>query len=95
MHIQVTGKQIDIGAALTEHVESSLEGILDKYFDRPVDGMVTFSRDARTYRCAAHVHLPTGLTAQSSGQGADAYAAFEQAAERIEKQLRRYFLGVS
>ena len=90
MHIQVKGKQIDIGAALTGHVEGSLADTVSKYFDRPVDVSVTFSPDGKAFRCDCHVHLPTGITAQSGGKGQDAYAAFDQSAERIEKQLRRY-----
>lgn len=90
MQIKVNGKQIDVGGALTEHVETHLGDIVEKYFDRPVDAVITFSRDARAFRCDAHVHLPTGLNAQASGRSHDVYPAFEQCAERIEKQLRRY-----
>lgn len=90
MQIQVKGKQIDVGDALTEHVEAAFAEMVEKYFDRPVDAVVTFSRDARAYRCDAHVHLPTGLNAQSSGRAQEIYAAFDQSAERIDKQLRRY-----
>jgi ribosomal subunit interface protein len=90
MQIQVKGKQIDVGDALSEHVEEHVSEIVSKYFDRPVDAVITFSRDARAFRCDAHVHLPTGIVAQSSGKAPDIYAAFEHSAERIEKQLRRY-----
>lgn len=90
MHIQVKGKQIDIGTALTEHVETTLTGAVSKYFDRTVDATVTFSRESRVLRCDTSVHLPTGLHVQSSGTGRDVYVAFEQGMERIEKQLRRY-----
>ena len=90
MHIQVVGKQIDVGESLTEHVESSLANAIAKYFDRPVDATVTFSKDRHNFRCDAHVHLPTGLMAQSTGSAPDVYAAFDQGAERIEKQIRRY-----
>ena len=90
MHIQVIGKQIDVGAALTEHVESSLAEAIAKYFDRSADATVTFSKDRHKFRCDAHVHLPTGLVVQSSASAGDVYAAFDQGAERIEKQIRRY-----
>jgi ribosomal subunit interface protein len=90
MHIQVKGKQISVGEALSEHVERQLTAAVEKYFDRSVDAIVTFSKDRHTFRCDAHVHLPTGLTAQSSATANDVYAAFDQGAERIEKQIRRY-----
>lgn len=90
MRIQVQGKQIDVGDALTQHVTQHLSAAVEKYFDRPVEAIVTFSRDARAFRCDAHVHLPTGLTAASSATANDVYTAFDQGAERIEKQIRRY-----
>lgn len=90
MHIQVNGKQIDVGAALTEHVETSLTAAVGKYFDRPVDATVTFSKDRHNFRCESSVHLPTGLVAQSTGLASDVYAAFDQGVEKVEKQIRRY-----
>lgn len=90
MQIQVKGKQIDVGSALTEHVEEHLSSAVAKYFDRPVEAVVTFSKDGPMLRCDSYVHLPTGMSAQSTGRAPDVYAAFEQSAERIEKQLRRY-----
>lgn len=86
MRIQVQGKQIDVGHALTEHVTQHLSAAVEKYFHRPVEAIVTSSRDARAFRCDALVHLPTGLTAASSAVATDVYAAFEQGAERIESR---------
>ncbi|MEM9061314.1 MAG: ribosome-associated translation inhibitor RaiA [Pseudomonadota bacterium] len=90
MHIQVNGKQIDIGNSLSNHVENNLAAAVSKYFDRPADAVVTFSKDGHGFRCDATVHLATGLTAQSSATANEIYAAFDQSADRIEKQVRRY-----
>ncbi len=90
MHIQVNGKQIDVGESLAAHVEEQLTAAVAKYFDRPADAVVTFSKDAHNFRCDSTVHLATGLKAQSSATSGDIYAAFDQSAERIEKQIRRY-----
>ena len=90
MHTRVSGKQIDVGAALRTHVEDRLAESVAKYFDRPVDATVVFSRDGFGFRCDSSVHLPTGLTAKAEATHADIYAAFDQSATRIEKQLRRY-----
>ena len=90
MHIRVNGKQIDIGDALRTHVEESLANAVAKYFDRPVDATVTFSRDRHACRCDASVHLATGLTVQAQAKANEIYNAFDQSVDRIEKQLRRY-----
>ena len=90
MHIKVNGKQIDIGDALRAHVEDKLTAGVKKYSSRTVDAVVTFSRDAHMYKCDCSVNLSTGLHAQAQASAGDVYAAFDQAAERLEKQLRRY-----
>lgn len=90
MHIQVQGKQVEVGAALTEHVREHLEDCARKYFDRPVTVSATFSRDAYNFCCDTRIHLPTGFTAKSEGCAPDCYAAFAQAFSRLKKQIRRH-----
>ncbi|MHA1529701.1 MAG: ribosome hibernation-promoting factor, HPF/YfiA family [Alphaproteobacteria bacterium] len=90
MLIKISGKQIDVGAALRSHVEDNMVAAVGKYFDRPVDAHVVFSRNGHEFKCDSSVHLSTGLTAQAHAVNGEIYAAFDQATDRIEKQLRRY-----
>lgn len=90
MLYQITGKQIDIGEALQSHVKAELGGIIDKYAERPTDANIFFSKSANEFACETVVHLSTGLTAQAKAKAHDIYAAFDQCAEKMEKQLRRY-----
>jgi ribosomal subunit interface protein len=90
MQIKVSGKQIDVGEALRTHVEYNMVAAVAKYFDRPVDAHVVFSRNGHEFKCDSSVHLSTGLTAQAHAVNGEIYAAFDQATDRIEKQLRRY-----
>ncbi|MBP1805220.1 ribosome hibernation-promoting factor, HPF/YfiA family [Rubellimicrobium aerolatum] len=90
MRIRVSGKDIDIGESLQAHVNQALTESTAKYAGRPTDATVTFSRDGFGLACEVFVHLSTGLVAQANGMGADCYAAFEAARERMAKQLRRH-----
>lgn len=90
MRIQVSGKQIDIGDALRLHVEDRLMETVGKFFDRPVDAVVTFSRDRHEFISDSSVHLSTGMTVQAKARAGEVYASFESAVDRMEKQLRRY-----
>jgi ribosomal subunit interface protein len=90
MHIQVSGKQIDVGDALRSHVEESLGESVGKYFERPVEAIVTFSKEAHEFVSDLSVHLPTGLNVQAKSRAPEIYAAFEGSVERMQKQLRRY-----
>lgn len=91
MRYQISGRQIDVGEALSTHVENELDATFEKYAQRPTESTVIFSRDAYNLTCDAVVHLPTGLRVQAKGQDADnIYAAFEKCREKMDKQLRRY-----
>lgn len=90
MRIQVNGKHMDVGDALREHVETRVTDIAGKYAERPVECIVTVSKDRHEFIADASLHLSTGMTAQAKAHATDVYDAFEGAAERMEKQLRRY-----
>lgn len=90
MRYTITGKQIDVGAALQSHVKSGLRDVVEKYAERPTDAAVIFSKSAHEYVCEATVHLSTGLTAQAKAHETEIYASFESCAQKMEKQLRRY-----
>ncbi|WP_099824882.1 ribosome hibernation-promoting factor, HPF/YfiA family [Oceaniglobus indicus] len=90
MQYQISGKQIDIGEALQTHVQTEIDAIIEKYPGRPTDALVVFSKDGHEFVCESVMHLSTGLTVQAKGRAAEIYAAFENCAEKMEKQLRRY-----
>ncbi len=90
MELQISGKQIDVGDALRSHVSDRLEAGIVKYFDQSVNGQVSFAREGSDFKCDANIHLSSGISLQAGGQAGDAYGAFDMAAERLEKRLRRY-----
>jgi ribosome hibernation promoting factor len=90
MHITITGKQIDVGDALRQHAEAALEDIAEKYFGNALEAHVVFSREAHLIQCDLQVHVGRGILVRSESNGNEAYVAFDVAAERIDKRLRRY-----
>ena len=91
MDIRVSGHQMDTGAALQEHVADRLTSIVDKYFSRALSSSVTFGKaPASAFASDIVMHVHNGLILKSHGQAADAHLAFDQAADKVEKQLRRY-----
>ena len=90
MRYQITGKQIDIGASLQTHVQSSLGEVLEKYAGRPTDANIVFSKSGHEFECENVVHLSPGLTSQARGHANEIYASFDSCVEKMDKQLRRY-----
>jgi ribosomal subunit interface protein len=90
MPFRVSGKNIDIGEALRERVNTRIKEVVGKYFDGGFSGHVTISKDGFGFRSDCAIHLDTGVTLHVDGMAGDAYASADQTAQRIEKRLRRY-----
>ena len=92
MDIRVSGHQIDTGESLRGQVDERLQAIADKYFSRAISAHVTFGRGPydHSFTCDIVAHVPNGVVLKGSAAATLAPAAFELAADRIEKQLRRY-----
>lgn len=90
MQISVTGRHLDIGEAFKTHVEDRLNAIAHKYFDRAMDAQVTLAKEAHQYRVDCTMHANQGTVLQARATGSDIYGTFDGAADKIEKQLRRY-----
>ena len=92
MDIRISGHQVAIGEALKDHVDGRLQGIADKYFARAISAEVTFGKGPHDagFTCDIVAHVMRGLVLKGKGEAHDAHRAFDVAAEKIEKQLRRY-----
>jgi ribosomal subunit interface protein len=91
MDIRVSGHQIDTGEALQTYVADRLNAMVEKYFSRALSSQVTFGKGAHgSYTSDIVTHVNKGLILKSHGDAQDAHLAFDQAAEKLDKQLRRY-----
>ncbi len=91
MDIRIAGHQVDTGAAFGAHVRERLEAMIAKYFPRAISAQVTLGPGPHgQFRCDIVMHVMTDLILKGSNAAADAHPAFDGAADRIDKQLRRY-----
>lgn len=91
MDIRVSGHQVDTGEALQSHANERLSAMVEKYFSRALSSHVTFGKaPAGAFRCDIIMHVMQNLVLKGTGTAQDAHPAFDQAAEKIDKQLRRY-----
>ena len=91
MDIRVAGHQVDTGEALRSHVSDRLSAIADRYFSRAVAANVTFGRGPyEDFTCDIVAPVNQGVVLKSSNRASDAHIAFDGAADKIERQLKRY-----
>ncbi len=91
MEIRVAGHQVETGESLREHAISRMEEITQKHFSRAIAANVTFGRGpTNDFTCDILAPVGQGVVLKASHRAHDAPIAFNGAADRIEKQLRRY-----
>ncbi|HWI88806.1 MAG TPA: ribosome-associated translation inhibitor RaiA [Sphingomicrobium sp.] len=91
MDVRVAGHQVDTGDSLREHAERRVAEITEKYFSRAVGANVTFGRGPNNdFTCDIVAPVVNGVVLKATYSAREPDIAFNGAADRIEKQLRRY-----
>jgi ribosomal subunit interface protein len=89
--VRVAGHQVDTGESLREHAIERMEELTEKYFSRAIAANVTFGRGPiNDFTCDIVAPVAQGVVLKASHRAPEAQLAFNGAADRIEKQLRRY-----
>lgn len=91
MDVRVAGHQVDTGESVRDHAQRRMAEITQKYFSRSVGANVTFGRGPNNdFTCDIVAPVMQGVVLKASHSAREADMAFNGAADRIEKQLRRY-----
>lgn len=91
MDIRISGHQMETGEALQNHAADRLTAVIGKYFERSLSTNITFSKaPAGAFRCDIVTHAGHGLILKGAALAPDAHIALDQAADKIDTQLRRY-----
>lgn len=90
MQVQITGKNFDIGDSLRKHIADRVEQVATRYFGDRIHGHVSLVKEGNDFRTECYMHISSGIDIHSRGQAVDAYSSFDEAAEKLDKRLRRY-----
>jgi ribosomal subunit interface protein len=89
--VRVAGHQVDTGETLREHAQQRIAEITEKYFSRSIGANVTFGRGPNNdFTCDIVAPVTQGVVLKATYDAREPEIAFNGAADRIEKQLRRY-----
>jgi ribosomal subunit interface protein len=90
MTLRVSGKNLDVGDSLRQHILEKVQGMIAHYFDGTVEGHVVLTREGSGFRSDCALRLSSGVALHAEGRAHEPYPCFEQAANKIENRLRRY-----
>lgn len=89
-HVTVSGRNIDVGDALADHVQTRLLASSEKYFGFLVTCRVVFSKlKTHSFSCNIQVVVGSDMHYAAEAEANTVYRSFNQAHEHIAKQLRR------
>ncbi|CAI8365546.1 MAG: Ribosome hibernation promotion factor [Rhodospirillaceae bacterium] len=90
MIINVSGQNMDTGAAFQERSRELIEHIVEKYFTPAVSANVTLEKTDGGFYVRIRMNLTRRIELEASGFARDAHAALEDAGQHAEKRLRRH-----
>lgn len=90
MSLQITGKNLDVGAPLREHISDRVTHTVEKYIGTLLSGHVLLEKERSQFITDCSIVLNSGLKLQSHGIADDAYVSADLAVEKLEKRIRRY-----
>jgi ribosomal subunit interface protein len=89
--VHVADHQVETGESIKEHAIRRIEDITEKYYSRSVGANVTFGKGPQNdFTCDIVAPVGQGVVLKAAHRAPTAQVAFECAADKIEKQLRRY-----
>jgi ribosomal subunit interface protein len=90
MNLRISGKHMEIGDAFRSRIEGRIAEAIDKYFDGGFSGHVTVEKSGSRFAADCMIRLDSGISLQATGEAQEPQSAFDVAAEKFEKRLRRY-----
>ena len=91
MDVRVADHQVETGESIKEHAIQRIEEITEKYYSRAVGANVTFGKGPQNdFTCDIVAPVAQGVVLKAAHRAPTPQVAFEAAADKIEKQLRRY-----
>ena len=88
MKINFTGKGMDVTEALRNVTEKKMSK-LDKYFQKDIEGNVTFSSEKDRKIIEVTINLP-GTIIRAEESSDDMYASIDKAVDVLQRQIRKY-----
>lgn len=88
MNLTYTGKNMDLTDALRDVTEKKMAK-LDKYFQKDIEGTVTFSSEKNRKIIEVTINLP-GTIIRAEESSDDMYASIDKAVDVLERQVRKH-----
>lgn len=94
MKISVTGRQMDVGEAIQQHIQTIAQDLCAKYHLEPLDTQVVMSKDTHhnhhRFKTEVSMKLGRGVEVRAHGEADQAHEGVDGAFEMLGTRVRRY-----
>lgn len=91
MSITITGKHMDVGDSLKNHIATEIETVVTRYMDEAHEAAVTIAKDAHhQFKIDIQIHVGRSFLVHCMAHDEDPYKAVSMAVEKLASQIRRY-----
>ncbi len=88
MQITVSGRQIEVTESLRSYAAEKI-GRVQKHFDHMTTGNIVLQVERNLHKADVTLHAK-GATLAASGEAKDMYAAIDQVADRLDRQVLKH-----
>lgn len=90
MKIIVSGKNIETGDSLKEHVETAIRAMVDRYFGDVLEVHINISKDGFRFLTEISFHVSRHFVVRTHCEEGDPYRSFDLTLAKLEKRIQRY-----
>src|SRR5438309_11528230 len=88
MQITISGRQMEVTDSLRSYVSEKI-GRVQKHFDHVTTGNIVLQVEKNLHKADVTLHAK-GATLAASGQAGDMYAAIDQVADKLDRQVLKH-----
>jgi len=86
----ITGRHLDMGDSLKEHIETSVNNMVDRYFGDVVEVHVNIDKVNHHFEAELSFHVSKHFIVHTRAEDTDPYRCFNLAMEKMEKRTQKY-----
>ncbi len=90
MTVSVSGKHVEVGDSLREHIQTHLVALVSKHMGEELESSVTVSKEGQNFKVDMNVHISKNFSATCQGVDPDAYKAADSALARLDTRIKKY-----
>lgn len=90
MKVLISGKHVDVGDSLRNHIQDKLKQVVSRYLTDAPDASVTLDKNHHLFVTDIALHAKHNLVIRAKDSDGDPYRSADMAIQKIEERMKRY-----